>query len=389
MRTDGEYSSPPKRLPKGVQFAIGRPSLRSQRAAAVALLAVMVGYGGLVRSSAGAIRDQIDAHVRLEREIRSRGDVGRGRFLGRLTGRPDPPLFERPYGVAWRGGDLVVTDPGARAVLRIGARGGVTSTADELFRSPIGVAACSAGLVITDSIGGKVALLDDRMRLQRWIAEGLDRPTGVACVDERIFVVETGQHRVLTFEPTAWMAAIAPPRPSVVETDGLVLIPTADGRSVLVFEQDHVVRTLGRRGSSPGEFNYPTTLALGIGSLWVGDTLNFRLQRFDPVSGLFDGSFGRIGDAAGEMPRLKGMTIDAEERIWVTDAFLDQVALYDEDGSFLSALGGFGEGPLEFSFPAGIAAHSDGRVAIVDSLNRRVQIVRLSAPLGEEEGRRQ
>jgi hypothetical protein len=40
-------------------------------------------------------------------------------------------------------------------------------------------------------------------------------------------------------------------------------------------------------------------------------------------------------------------------------------------------LGGTGVEPGEFSFPSGIAAHPDGRVAVVDSLNRRVQVFRL------------
>ena len=70
------------------------------------------------------------------------------------------------------------------------------------------------------------------------------------------------------------------------------------------------------------------------------------------------------------MPRI----VDSEGRIWVTDGHLDRVSLYDEDGNLLISIGGTGSSPGEFSFPTGIAVHPDGRVAIVDSLNRRLQI---------------
>ena len=59
------------------------------------------------------------------------------------------------------------------------------------------------------------------------------------------------------------------------------------------------------------------------------------------------------------------------------DAFLNQIALFRPDGTFLMAFGGEGTAVGQFSFPAGIAAHPDGRVAVVDSLNKRVQIFSL------------
>ena len=77
--------------------------------------------------------------------------------------------------------------------------------------------------------------------------------------------------------------------------------------------------------------------------------------------------------SSGEMPRLKGIAGGRLDTIWITDAILDQVAVFRTDGEFLMAFGGNGDGPAQFSFPAGIAAHRDGRIAVVDSLNRRVQ----------------
>jgi sugar lactone lactonase YvrE len=144
--------------------------------------------------------------------------------------------------------------------------------------------------------------------------------------------------------------------------------------------------TIGERGSQPGEFNFPTTIALGVGSLWVGDTLNFRIQRLDAVHGEPLREFGQLGDAPGEMPRIKGITIDASGFLWISDAHLNQVSLYDPDGTFLMYLGETSETDDGFSFPAGIASHPDGRIAVVDSLNRRIQVYRLVFSPKSEKG---
>ena len=146
---------------------------------------------------------------------------------------------------------------------------------------------------------------------------------------------------------------------------------------MVAIEPDRSTRSVGRRGGGQGEFNFPTVVATTREALWVGDTLNFRLQRFALEGGGFLGAFGRLGDAPGEMPRLKGLAVDPGGNLWLSDAHLDQVALFRPDGAFLMALPGNGSPDGGFSFPAGIATHPDGRVAIVDSLNRRLQILRL------------
>jgi hypothetical protein len=281
--------------------------------------------------------------VEVERVIATRRDLGGGALLRRLTGKPESPLFNRPYGVAWEGDDLLVTDPEMGRVVRIPALGKkkLKSSPQGLLLSPIGIATCAAGIVVTDSRIGGVALLDANLRLVRWLAQGLKRPSGLACSEEQIFVAETASHRILILGP------------------------------------GELRTTLGARGKDLGQFNFPAALALDGESLWVGDTLNFRLQRISLESGKALESFGQLGDAPGEMPRIKGLAVDADGHLWISDAHLDQIALYSRSGTFLTGLVQSGSEAGEFSFPAGLSAHSDGRVAVVDSFNRRVQILRL------------
>lgn len=288
-----------------------------------------------------------DPRVRLEAVIEARPSRRRlGAVFGSLAGARERPGLIRPYGVAWDGDGLLVTDPGAGRLIAIDARGRTVRAA--AFESPIGVARCPEGVVATDSRAGLVALLDSSLHLRRLLAEDLDRPTGVACRAGEIFVAETGAHRI-------------------------VVLAAGSG-------SPERIRVLGRRGDGPGELYFPTSLALDGDALWVGDTLNFRVQRLDPVTGEPMAEFGRLGDAPGELPRLKGMAVDSLGAVWVADAHLDRVALFRADGTFLLALGRPGSAPGELSFPAGIAAHPDGRVAVVDSLNRRIQVFRRLPP---------
>ena len=282
-----------------------------------------------------------EPRVRLERIVATPRDVGGGGPFAFLRRRANQPLFVRPYGVAWEDGALLVTDPGAGRVVRLPAGGGVEVSGAGGLSNPTGVAVCSFGIVVSDPVAGEVVELDRRLRTVRPLLRGLARPTGVACDEHGLVVVETAAHRLVLRAP------------------------------------DGSTSTFGRRGTGAGEFNYPTAVALAGHTLLVGDTLNFRVQRFDWPELRFRGSFGELGDAAGEMPRSKGMAVDVDGHLWLADAHLDQVALHGADGEFLLAIGAHGTAPGEFDFPAGIAANPDGRVAVVDSLNRRLEIFRL------------
>jgi DNA-binding beta-propeller fold protein YncE len=267
-----------------------------------------------------------------------------------ITGEAPPAVLYRPYGLAWDGDSLLVADPGLGRVVRVNQRNRVSTSPAGLMESPIGVARCAPGIVVTDSRAGDVRLLDKNLRPLAKIAEGLERPTGVACDGERVFVLETAKHRVRVF----------------VSSDR-----AAD-------------ESWGGRGEGAGEFNFPAVAAWHEGTLWVGDTLNFRVQQLDGGAGDVLKVFGRLGDAPGDMPRIKGLAIDDGGRLWVSDAHLDLVSLFRPDGTFLAHLGGTISGESQFSFPAGIATHPDGRVAVADSLNRRIQIFRVvtAAPQG-------
>jgi DNA-binding beta-propeller fold protein YncE len=289
-----------------------------------------------------------EMQIEVVRILSSRADVRShaAAIVGWLTGTPEPFLFERPYAVAWDGEAVVVTDPGAQRVVRIdGTR--LTATPEGSLDQPIGVAACSSGILVSDTARGEIVRFDRKLRSPRVIARGIDRPTGIACRGNEIYVVATAEHRVLVLD-------------------------AATGTT----------RAIGERGEGEAQFNFPAAIGVSGSSLFVGDTLNFRLQQIDAVTGAFRGAIGALGDGPGDTPRIKGIAVDSQDRLWVTDAHRDRISVFNSDGTFVAELGGPGNGAGEFSFPAGVAIHVDGRLLVADSLNRRVQVFRIKGELG-------
>jgi len=283
----------------------------------------------------------------LERVIDMPGtNGGMSRLLRRITGRSEEPLFARPYGVAWDGDSLVVTDPGAGRVVRVEPTGRVVFSPVIDDGEPIGVAVCEGRILVTDARLGRVDELDRRLRRVAVIAEGLDRPTGVACAGNLVLVAETGAHQLIEIA------------------------------------RDGTRRAIGSRGSGLGQFNFPVSIAIRGGAIYAGDSMNFRIQKGDLATGKFTSAFGGLGDGRGELPRLKGIAIDGSGNLWITDAHLNEIAAYGPDGRYLASVAGPGGEDGDFSFPAGIAISAKGSIAVADSLNRRVLVFATRAEEG-------
>jgi DNA-binding beta-propeller fold protein YncE len=60
----------------------------------------------------------------------------------------------------------------------------------------------------------------------------------------------------------------------------------------------------------------------------------------------------------------------------VVDGLGDQVQVVNQQGQLLYYFGGTGSGPEQFQLPAGVFITPDDHIYVVDSYNRRVQVLR-------------
>jgi len=201
-------------------------------------------------------------------------------------------------------------------------------------------------LLVSDSAAGAVLIFDATGKFQGHFggATSFQRPVGIAVdgIGNRIFVADAKQHQILVFSPEGLLRA-----------------------------------RLGQRGTGPGQFNYPTNLALSPdGLLYVSDSLNFRIQQFDPDLH-FRRAFGKKGDLPGYFAQPKGIATDLQGHLYVVDAQFENVQLFDRAGQILMDFGEEGSGPGQFWLPTAICIvpQLDGsnRLIVTDSYNRRLQ----------------
>jgi DNA-binding beta-propeller fold protein YncE len=271
--------------------------------------------------------------------------TGFGRFTRWLTGsaKGNEPLV-KPFGIALDEHDnLCLTDTGASAVCYFDRANVKWRRWDRVgklrFASPVAVARRQGIFYVADPGRASVVVFDDAGKLLFQITNRLTHPSGLVLVGERLFVTDAHRHCVVSFD--------------------------LRGRHLAEF---------GRRGSGPGEFNFPTHIAAdGNGHLLVTDSMNGRVQILD-ADGRCLGQIGSLGDSPGHFSRPKGAAADALGHVYVIDALFDNLQVFDRAGRFLLHLGDAGSEPGQFWLPNGVAISRANEIFVTDSYNRRVQV---------------
>lgn len=268
------------------------------------------------------------------------------RLIEAIIGRTEEYMI-RPTGVIERSDRLYVADPGAQTLwifmMRERRYIKVRQLGDIALVSPVAVTAKNdAEVFVADSWNRKIYLIDNEGKLVRVFVEGdLERPAALAfdAVRQQLYVADSGAHRIAVYDANGTRA-----------------------------------RTIGKRGSGEGEFNYPTHLALaGDGTLLVTDALNYRIQAFDR-DGKFLWKFGQHGDGSGDVASPKGVAVDSKGHVYVVDALFDTVQIFQRGGAFLLGFGSRGSARGQFWLPSGIFINPADRIYVADAYNQRIQI---------------
>ena len=270
--------------------------------------------------------------------------------LDLLAGKPEVKLGT-PHGISADATTLAVADSALGLVhvfhLRERRYRTIRAAGDAALLCPIGVAVDgSGGVFVTDSVMARVFHFCRRGRLVGEVAADFVRPTGIAydAARGRLHVVDTGAHAVFSFQRDR--------------------------------ERFSLLRRFGRHSKAPSGFNFPTHATVdGDGNLYVSDSLNFRIQVFDPDGRLL-GLFGHAGHGASDFAKAKGVAVDSEGHVYVVDSLFDVIQIFDRDGRFLLPFGGYGQAEGCLWLPTGIAIDGEDRIYVADSGNSRVQVYR-------------
>jgi len=166
------------------------------------------------------------------------------------------------------------------------------------------------------------------------------------------------------------------PRGIDVAPDGSIYILDSGNARVQKFDpQGQFLLSWGESGKEAGQFSLeyytgPCGLAAGPdGSVYVADTWNHRVQKFDS-----EGRFIRLlTGAGGSFFGPRDVTVDNSGNVYVVDTGNKRIQKFDSDGKFLLQWGRAGALPGELDEPVGIAIGPDEMVYVIDTGNRRIQ----------------
>lgn len=130
------------------------------------------------------------------------------------------------------------------------------------------------------------------------------------------------------------------------------------------------LRTIGMRGSDPGQFIEPTFLALDhAGNLVVTDESNHRLQVIRLSDGVCLRTIGSQGSGAGQFNKPRGVAFDNAGNIIVADWGNHRVQMLRySDGSHVRTIGTEGRRDGQLLFPLSVAVDKNGNIFVYDSL---------------------
>jgi sugar lactone lactonase YvrE len=245
-----------------------------------------------------------------------------------ISKTPSARFLTRPWDIGSSKGKIYVSDRTLRKVVVIDL---VNKTFNHLdadryggLPDPVGIwVTTDDEKYITDKTRKQVVLFDSNNEFVRaYGGEHLfSRPLDVAVHENKVYVCD-------------------------YEKNQIFVLDKATGKRI---------RTMGDLGTKKGQFYRPSHLVVDqLGNLYVTDSLNFRVQKFDP-RGNFLQFYGRHGSSPGSFARPKGLDVDREGHLYVADSAFQNVQVFEETSKeLLLYFGGGGMAHGKMILPAGL-----------------------------------
>ena len=250
---------------------------------------------------------------------------------------------------------------------------------------PYGIAFNGRGeMIVSECWGNKVSLFNIRgEKFQTFGShgEGLEQmvdPAGVAN-DNSNNVYVTSEHKLQKFTSSGKLIKCIGRKGSssgefhdprgITVNNNRVYVCDCNNHRIQVFELDlKFLQSFGSLGKGKGEFNAPFDIKCDTaGNLYVAEYSNKTVQVLDST-GHFLRVFGQ-----GKLRNPSGLCI-ADKFVYVSDNGGHCIVVFETSGLFVTWFGRHGEDKGEFNYPRCITSCFDGFIHVCDWYNDRVQI---------------
>jgi RHS repeat-associated protein len=199
----------------------------------------------------------------------------------------------------------------------------------------------------------------------------LNAPSGIV-VDPagKLWVADTANHRIVQFsEKGEFLLAIGRDvNKTKVEAAG-----SEAERNFCTAASGNVCQA-GVSGSTGSQLNGPQGIASTTGgNIWVADTGNSRLKKYNPTTGALFNNIGGEGSAAGQVKNPTAIAIAADNSFWVADTGNNRIEKFNSTPSFVQTVGKEGIGSGEFKKPVGIEIDTSGKIWVSEQEGKRIQ----------------
>lgn len=213
-------------------------------------------------------------------------------------------------------------------------------------------------------------------------------PVGIgADRDGNLYVADKDNHRIQVFNAdgdfmhqfpvTSNGQKVRPIDVAVAERGNRVYVTGNNSHNLLLFKKNGAAVTAwGQEGIESGEFRYPATVITLPGDrVGVIDVLNTRLQIFNK-QGEYRASIGVWGVLPGQLFRPKGVAIDAKGRLYISDSYMNVLQVFEDTGRFLYVLKQDGS-DHELRTPTGMTIDANQRLYVAEMRNNLVSVYQL------------
>ncbi len=251
-------------------------------------------------------------------------------------------------------------------------------------------------IYLVDGVNSRIVVVDENGRWKfEFGSKGTGKgqfnlPLGIDISETgTVFIADTRNYRIQAFDLSGKFLYMFPvkvgpgetnPDPvdvAVSKLNNYLYISDNENHKIKVYNQNGTYEfEWGGFGEAYGAFRYPGMMTRNeYNEIFIVDVLNTRVQKFDPF-GDFITDIGSWGVLQGNLFRPKGVALDKEGRVFISDSYMGVVQAFTDLGRSIGVVCEKNK-VRKFRVPVGIVFDKNDRLLVVEMRGNKITVLKL------------